>query len=74
MSIVTNCLIINLDYRTDLWDGLSKFRTDWELLGNKVVRIPGVNYKNKTNVINEFILSNKINLNGGGFRKKKKLF
>jgi GR25 family glycosyltransferase involved in LPS biosynthesis len=69
--MVNNCLIINLDSREDLWDSLTDFRKKWESNSKKVVRIPGVNLKNETNVLLKLIAQNRINLNGGGFRKSK---
>jgi hypothetical protein len=72
--IVNNCLIINLDNRSDLWNKLEKFRTNWEKSNKKWHRIQGLDYRNKTNVINEFIMTNKINLNGTGFRNSKNAF
>ena len=39
--MITNCLIINLDTRKDLWDNLENFRTTWIKENKKVQRIPG---------------------------------
>lgn len=72
--MVQHCLIINLDNRTDLWKNLESFRTEWITQGKIVERISGVDYRNKTNVINEFIQLNRLNLNGTGFRHKKDAF
>jgi hypothetical protein len=72
--IVNDCLIINLDNRTDLWNTLENFRNSWEKNNKKWHRIQGVDYRNKTNVINEFIMTNRINLNGSGFRNSKNAF
>ena len=74
MTSVDNCLILNLDDRTDLWDGLSDFRNQWEKKGKKWHRIPGIDYRNKSNVLNEMITNNRINLNGSGFRQTKQAF
>ena len=72
--MVDNCLILNLDERVDLWDGLVDFRNQWEKTGKKCHRIPGIDYRNKSNVLNEMILNNRINLNGSGFRQTKQAF
>ena len=72
--MVQHCLIINLDNRTDLWKNLEHFRTEWITQGKIVERISGVDYRNKKNVINEFIQLNRLNLNGTGFRHKKDAF
>jgi GR25 family glycosyltransferase involved in LPS biosynthesis len=72
--MVNNCLIINLDERTDLWKNLEGFREEWTKLGKKCERIPGVSYKNKTNVLNEFIANGKLNIATGGFRTNKQGF
>ena len=72
--MVKNCLIINLDERTDLWKNLEGFREHWTKLGKTCERIPGVSYKNKSNVLNEFIVNGKINVLMGGFRNQKQAF
>jgi GR25 family glycosyltransferase involved in LPS biosynthesis len=72
--MVNNCLIINLDERTDLWKNLEGFREHWTQLGKTCERIPGVSYKNKTNVLNEYIANGKINILMGGFRNQKHAF
>lgn len=72
--MVDNCLIINLDERVDLWDGLAGFRETWEKNGKKWHRIPGTDYRNKSNVLNGMIMNNRINLNGTGFRQTKSAF
>ena len=74
MENINNCLIINLDERTDLWENLQIFRDKWEKSNKKWHRIPGFNYNNKSNVLNEFIINNHINLNGTGFRDSKTAF
>jgi GR25 family glycosyltransferase involved in LPS biosynthesis len=74
MVSVDTCLILNLDERVDLWDGLVDFREQWEKTGKKWHRIPGIDYRNKSNVLNEMILNNRINLNGSGFRQTKEAF
>lgn len=71
---VDNCIIINLDDRQDLWQSLTQFRELWTKLDKQYIRIPGINYKNNVNVINDFIIKNRISLNGSGFRKNKKSF
>jgi GR25 family glycosyltransferase involved in LPS biosynthesis len=63
-----------MDHRVDLWDNLSNFRDDWEKMGKICTRISGTNYLNKQNVLNEFIINNRINLNGNGFRNNKTSF
>lgn len=68
---VNDCIIINLDERTDLWEKLERFRELWTKSNKKYIRMSGVNYKNKTKVINEFIVSDKLALIGVGFREKK---
>ena len=68
---VNNCLIINLIHRTDLWENTEKFRNEWIKHGKTVERMLGVNYSTQTNVINDFIKSNRLDLNGKGFRKNK---
>jgi len=72
--MVDNCLILNLDERVDLWDELVDFINQWEKTGKKWHRIPGIDYRNKSNVLNEMILNNRINLNGSGFRQTKQAF
>jgi GR25 family glycosyltransferase involved in LPS biosynthesis len=72
--MIKNCIIINLDERTDLWNKLQNFRNQWEKYGNKIIKISGVNYKDKPNVVNDFISKNRLNLNGSGFRKTKEGF
>jgi len=69
--MVNNCLIINLDERTDLWKNLEGFREQWTKLGKTWDRIPGVSYKNKTNVLNEFIANKRLDILMGGFRNNK---
>lgn len=72
--MVQNCLIINMDERTDLWKNLEGFRDEWTKSGRIFARIPGTNYKNKKNVLIEYIKSNRINLHGYGFRNNKNGF
>ena len=69
--MVQNCLIINMDHRVELWDQLEKFREDWIKKGKSIHRISGTNYSNKQNILNEYIKTNRINLNGSGFRNNK---
>lgn len=71
---VTDCLIINMDHRTDLWEELEPFRKEWETQGNTYHRISGTDYRNKTNVINELLMSNKLSIEGTGFRNSKTAF
>jgi GR25 family glycosyltransferase involved in LPS biosynthesis len=71
---VNNCLIINLDTRSDLWEKLKLFRENWEKHKKIVERISGVSYKNQTNVLIQFIKNNRINLNGLVFRNNKDSF
>jgi GR25 family glycosyltransferase involved in LPS biosynthesis len=68
---VKNCLIINLDNREDLWNSLEKFRRKWNIYGKICDKIPGVNFKTQTHVVNDFLKSNRLNLNGAGFRHTK---
>jgi GR25 family glycosyltransferase involved in LPS biosynthesis len=70
-SQVSNCLVLNLDSRTDLWNNLEDFRKKWLNQNKKVERISGVDYKNDTHVLNKLLISNRINLSGTGFRNKK---
>ena len=72
--MIKNCIIINLDYWTDLWDKLKNFRNQWEKCGNKIIKISGVNYKDKKNVVNDLISTNRLHLNSSGFRKTKEGF
>jgi GR25 family glycosyltransferase involved in LPS biosynthesis len=73
-SQINNCLILNLDSRTDLWNKLENFRTNWTSKDKKVERISGVDYRNNSHILNEFIMTNRINLSGTGFRNKKESF
>jgi GR25 family glycosyltransferase involved in LPS biosynthesis len=68
---VNDCIIINLDERTDLFEKLEQFRELWTKLDKSYTRISGVNYKNSKNVINELIVSDRLALIGIGFREKK---
>ena len=65
--MIKHCLIINMIQRTDLWDNLKSFRDDWSKNGT-VTRIVGTDYTNQKYVLNEYITTNRINLNAGGFR------
>ena len=69
--MVNYCLIINLDKREDLWNNLVSFREKWTEEGKIWHRIPGVDYTNDQNIINRLLMTNKIDLNGSGFRKGK---
>lgn len=71
---VNNCLILNLDSRSDLWEKTSTFREKWTKHKKTVERISGISYKNQTNVLLQFINNNRINLNGMGFRNNKDSF
>lgn len=68
-KIVENCLIINLDYRVDLWNSIKKFRDSWIEIGKSITRIQGLDLKNEGHIFNKLILSSRIDLNGRGFRK-----
>jgi len=68
---VKNCVIINLDTRPDLWKSTEQFRNKWTSYGKIVERIPGVSFKNKTHVVNDFIKSSRIKLDGRWFRQNK---
>ena len=68
---VNNCVILNLDSRTDLWDSLENFRDLWKNQNKIVERIPGVDYRKQTHTINNLLKSNILNLNGSGFRHTK---
>lgn len=72
--MINNCLIINLDSRKDLWNKLQPFRDEWTTKNKKIIRISGINYKDKSNILNEFIKNNRIDLNGSGFRNNKNPF
>jgi GR25 family glycosyltransferase involved in LPS biosynthesis len=72
--MVNNCLIINLDSRKDLWNNLETFRNKWKSEKKTVERIQGVTLKNEENVLLQLIASNRININGSGFRKNKNSF
>ena len=72
--MVNNCLIINMDHRTDLWNNLEQFRNDWSKSGKTHHRMSGTSYINKQNILNEYINTNRINLNGNGFRNTKTSF
>lgn len=72
--MVNNCLIINMDERIDLWENLENFRQEWSKSGRTFHRISGTNYKNKENVLLEYIRTNRIDLNGSGFRNNKSGF
>lgn len=63
-----------MDHRTDLWNNLDKFRNDWSMFGKKHHRMCGTSYVNKQNILNEYINSNRINLNGNGFRNTQTSF
>jgi len=72
--MVNNCLIINLDSRKDLWNNLETFRNKWKSEKKTVERMQGVTLKNEENVLLQLIASNRININGSGFRKNKNSF
>jgi GR25 family glycosyltransferase involved in LPS biosynthesis len=63
-----------MNNRLDRWENLSNFRDEWEKAGKKCNRMTGVDYFNKPCVLNEFIVNNRINLNGNGFRNNKRAF
>jgi len=71
MISVNNCLIINLDSRKDLWNNSEEFRKKWKSLNKKVHRIAGIHLGNNTHNLNNLIISNRIDINGGGFRNDK---
>jgi GR25 family glycosyltransferase involved in LPS biosynthesis len=72
--MVNNCLIINMDERKDLWENQENFRQEWSKSGRIFHRISGTNYKNRENVLLEYIRANRIDLNGSGFRNNKSGF
>jgi glycosyl transferase family 25 len=72
--MINNCLIINMDHRTDLWENISSFRDSWKTAGNVWHRISGTCYANNQSVLNQYIIENRINLNGNGFRINKTSF
>ena len=72
--MINNCLIINLDSRRDLWDNLENFRVKWISEKKSVERIPAINLRNENNVLMQLLASNRININGSGFRKNKDSF
>lgn len=53
---------------------VKSFREKWKKYNKTLERISGVNYKNKNNVLIELIKTNRLNLNGLGFRNEKNLF
>ena len=72
--MIKTCLIINLLQRVDLWENLNSFRNEWTKCGNNVIRIEGIDYRNQNNVITHLIKTDRIDLNGSGFRKTKYAF
>lgn len=72
--MITNCLIINLDTRKDLWDNLENFRNKWTKENKIVQRIPGVVLQDGNNLLLQLVAANRININGQGFRKNKASF
>ena len=72
--MINNCLIINLDSKQELWNNLETFRNKWISEKKTVHRIPGVTFKNHDNTLLQLISSNRININGSGFRKTKESF
>lgn len=74
MNNINDCIIINLKERYDLWNNLFDFRNSWISNKKKIHRIEGVNLKDRPYTINEFILNNRINLNGSGFLNIKECF
>jgi GR25 family glycosyltransferase involved in LPS biosynthesis len=72
--MIKNCIIINLDHRTDLLDKLNNFIENWIKDGKIFHRMSGTFYKNKTHILNEYIKNNRININGAGFRNSKNSF
>jgi GR25 family glycosyltransferase involved in LPS biosynthesis len=73
-SHVTHCLIINMDKRTDLWYGLKQFRKEWTTEKRICHRITGTDYTTNDNVLNHFIQTDRIDLNGSGFRQSSQAF
>jgi GR25 family glycosyltransferase involved in LPS biosynthesis len=71
---VKNCVIINLDSREDLWNSLEHFRHEWSMNGRTCDRIPGINLKTQSHVMNDLLKTNRIHLNGSGFRHTKDAF
>lgn len=64
-------IIINLDNRNELLPSFEKFKNQWRQHGKTIQILNGIDYRNKTHVINYFLKSNRLNLNGYGFRHKK---
>ena len=72
MIPINTSIIINLDNRNELLPSFEKFKNEWTLKhGKKIQVLNGIDYRNKTHVINIFLKSNRLNLNGYGFRHKK---
>jgi GR25 family glycosyltransferase involved in LPS biosynthesis len=72
MITVNTSIIINLDNRNELLPSVENFKNQWtNKHGKKNIIINGIDFRNKTHVINYFLKSDRLNLNGYGFRHKK---
>lgn len=72
MITVNTSIIINLDNRNELLPSFENFKNQWtNKHGKKNIIINGIDFRNKTHVINYFLKLNRLNLNGYGFRHKK---
>uniref|UniRef100_A0A6C0IK68 Glycosyl transferase family 25 domain-containing protein n=1 Tax=viral metagenome TaxID=1070528 RepID=A0A6C0IK68_9ZZZZ len=71
MIPIKTSIIINLDNRNELLPSFEKFKNQWRQHGKTIQILNGIDYRNKTHVINYFLKSNRLNLNGYGFRHKK---
>jgi GR25 family glycosyltransferase involved in LPS biosynthesis len=71
---VENCIIINLERRPDLWEGLSEFRQKMKASGIDVVRLEGRDTSKETNVIQNLYTEGILDLDSIGWRKNVKQF
>lgn len=71
MIPINTSIIINLDNRNELLPSFEKFKNKWTQQGNKINITNGTDFRNNTHVINFLLKSDRLNLNGYGFRHKK---
>lgn len=71
---VDNCLILNLEIRKDLWKKLKNFRKMWENKNKTCEKINGIDYKDKKNTIEDFLMNKRLHAYGTGFRNNKDHF
>ena len=69
---VDNCLILNLEIRKDRWEKLKNFRKMWENKNKTCEKINGIDYKDKKNIIEDFLMNKRLHAYGTGFRSNKK--